>query len=111
MGSLDRLGPRGRHRRTFVESVVGPGQGSAFATYIVQSCSVLCRLDDLNGDVLANLQAGVCRQWYLRQAEGAVVCNIGWADDLKRRYYIVAHVWRSKVPWSLDADVDVYKGH
>ena len=80
-------------------------------THIVESCSVLRRLNNLNGDVLSYLQAGICWKRYLRQTNGTIVELVVWSDDLKRRNDIVTHVGRCQITWPLNTDVDVDEGH
>ena len=84
--------------------VLGVGEGDVDA--VVEGAAVDGGLDDLDGGVVADVDARVDGQRHLRQAEGARVGFGGGADDLEGRHHRVRHVERHGAV----AHVDVEEG-
>ena len=77
-------------------------------SYVVNGSAVLCELNDLNGDVVANVEGNVRYEWYLRQAEhGARVGSVDGSSDLEGWDNGERHVGRIHFSWTVDTDVDV----
>ena len=79
-------------------------------THVVESSTMLRKLDNLNSRVVADLRRVVCGQRYLWQAELAWVFQVVGAHELERRHDGVRHVLGRGLAGLVDANVDVEHG-
>lgn len=63
----------------------------------VEGGAVYSELDNLDGSIVAGLDAGIDREWHLGQADSARVGVLRGADDAKLRNHGVGHVWGAAV--------------
>lgn len=71
---------------------------------------MLRRLNDLDRDILADLQAQIRRHANLRQTELTAVIGVVRAGDLEGMDDRVRHIWWVELAFLLDADVDIEEG-
>lgn len=76
--------------------------------YVVNGSAMLCSLNNLDGDIVADVECKVGHKRDLWKAErGARVFRVGWARNLERRDHWMRHVGRCDFSRAVDADVDV----